>query len=363
MLSHALRPATSPRLLSSVTLLAAAAAVVVAPQGALAQATTHHDARTAATRAPADVHVAPTARPASAVTHRTVTVNGLTIFYREAGPSDAPTVLLLHGFPTSSHMYRDLIPALADRYHVVAPDFPGFGQSSMPSREEFQYTFANLADVTGRFTEALGLDRYTLYVMDYGAPVGFRLALAHPERIEALVVQNGNAYEEGLREFWAPLRRYWASGSAADRDSLRGVLTLDATRWQYLHGVRDSTRVSPDSWVLDQRYLDRPGNGEIQLDLFYDYRTNVPLYPAFQEYFRRHQPPTLIVWGRNDHIFPWQGAEPYKRDLRTVEYHLLDTGHFALEEKGAEIAALMRGFLARHVGPAARGATVGNRGR
>ena len=360
MMSHALRPATSPRLLSAVALLAAAAAVVVAPRAAMAQAAPHHDVRTAAARTEAGVHVAPATRPLPAVAHRTVTVNGLTIFYREAGPSDAPTVLLLHGFPTSSHMYRDLIPALADRYHVVAPDFPGFGQSSMPSREEFRYTFANLADVTGRFTEALGLDRYTLYVMDYGAPVGYRLALAHPERVEALVVQNGNAYDEGLREFWAPLRRYWTSGSAADRDSLRGVLTLDATRWQYLHGVRDSTRVSPDGWILDQRYLDRPGNGEIQLDLFYDYRTNVPLYPAFQEYFRRHQPPTLIVWGRNDHIFPWQGAEPYKRDLRTIEYHLLDTGHFALEEKGAEIAALMRGFLARHVGPTARRAAAGD---
>lgn len=341
MTPHSLHRPAFARLLSSVALLATAAvAAAVAPRATLAQ--------------PATRSGAPSAHAATAVAHRTVTVNGLTIFYREAGPADAPTVLLLHGFPSSSHMYRDLIPALADRYHVVAPDFPGFGQSSMPGRDAFAYTFANLADVTGRFTEALGLDRYTLYVMDYGAPVGFRLALAHPERVQALVVQNGNAYEEGLREFWAPLRRYWASGSAADRDSLRGVLTLDATRWQYLHGVRDSARVSPDAWHLDQHYLDRPGNAEIQLDLFYDYRTNVPLYPAFQEYFRRHQPPTLVVWGRNDHIFPWQGAEPYQRDLRTVEYHLLDTGHFALEEKGAEIAALMRGFLARHVKPEAR---------
>ena len=288
---------------------------------------------------------------APAVTHRTIEVGGLRIFYREAGPKGAPAVVLLHGFPSSSHMYRDLIPALADRYHVIAPDFPGFGRSSMPSREEFAYTFANLARVTDGLVQALGLHRYTLYVMDYGAPVGYRLALEHPERVQALIVQNGNAYEEGLREFWAPLRRYWASGSAADRDSLRASFTLAATKWQYTHGVGDTTRVSPDAWELDHRYLERPGNHEIQLDLFYDYRTNVELYPAFQAFLRRHQPPTLIVWGKNDVIFPWQGAEPYRRDLKTLEYHLLDTGHFALEEKGAEIARLIRGFLARHVDP------------
>jgi pimeloyl-ACP methyl ester carboxylesterase len=292
--------------------------------------------------------------PVPVITHRTVMIGGLRVFYREAGPSGAPTVLLLHGFPSSSHMYRNLIPALADRYHVVAPDFPGFGRSSMPSRETFAYTFANLADITDQFTQALGLDRYTLYVMDYGAPVGYRLAVKHPERVEALVVQNGNAYEEGLREFWAPLKRYWASGAPADRDSLRGALTLESTRWQYTHGVKDTTRLSPDAWELDQRYLDRPDNAEIQLDLFYDYRTNVPLYPAFQEFFRRRQPPTLVVWGKNDDIFPWQGAEPYKRDLKTLEYHLLDTGHFALEDKGAEIARLMRAFLGKHVGPPTR---------
>jgi pimeloyl-ACP methyl ester carboxylesterase len=285
------------------------------------------------------------------VTHRTIAVGGLRIFYREAGPKGAPTVLLLHGFPSSSHMYRNLIPALADRYHVVAPDFPGFGRSSMPSREGFAYTFANLARVTDRFVQALGLDRYALYVMDYGAPVGYRLALERPERVQALIVQNGNAYAEGLREFWRPLKRYWASGSQADRDSLRASFTLAATKWQYTHGVRDTTRVSPDAWELDHRYLERPGNHEIQLDLFYDYRTNVELYPAFQAFFRRHQPPTLIVWGKNDEIFSWQGAEPYQRDLHTLEYHLLDTGHFALEEKGPEIAWLIRGFLARHVDP------------
>lgn len=289
---------------------------------------------------------------ATAVAYHTVTVDGVEVFYREAGPGDAPTVLLLHGFPTSSHMYRDLIPALADRYHVVAPDFPGFGRSGMPPRAQFGYTFAHLADVTDGFAQALGLARYALYVMDYGAPVGYRLALKHPERVSALVVQNGNAYAEGLGDFWAPLKRYWASGAAADRDSLRGQFTLDATKWQYLHGLptaAHSARVSPDAYTLDQHYLDRPGNAEVQLDLFYDYRTNVALYPAFQAYFRRYQPPTLVVWGKHDEIFPAQGAEPYKRDLHTLEYHLLDAGHFALETHGPEITQLMRDFLARHV--------------
>ena len=323
--------------ISAVAATALLAVAAPPPAGAQAGAQGHaHPARAA---------VVPT------VTHRTIDVGGLRIFYREAGPRDAPAVLLLHGFPSSSHMYRNLIPALADRYRVIAPDFPGFGRSSMPTREEFAYTFANLTRVTDRLVQALGLDRYTLYVMDYGAPVGYRLALEHPERVQALIVQNGNAYEEGLREFWAPLKRYWASGSKADRDSLRASFTLTATKWQYTHGVRDTTRVSPDAWELDHRYLERPGNHEIQLDLFYDYRTNVELYPAFQAFFRRHQPPTLIVWGKNDVIFPWQGAEPYRRDLNTLEYHLLDTGHFALEEKGAEIAGLIRGFLGRHVDP------------
>jgi pimeloyl-ACP methyl ester carboxylesterase len=302
----------------------------------------------------AEAGAATTATVQPAVAYRTVKVGTIDVFYREAGPKDAPTVLLLHGFPASSHMFRALIPALADRYHVVAPDLPGFGQSSMPGRETFAYTFANLTEVVDRFTQALGLERYTLYVMDYGAPVGYRLAIEHPERVQALVVQNGNAYEEGLREFWTPLKRYWASGSAADRDSLRAFLTVGATKWQYTHGVGDTTRVSPDSWMLDQQYLDRAGNKEIQLDLFYDYRTNLALYPAFQAYFRHYQPPTLVVWGKNDQIFPWQGAEPYKRDLKTVEFHLLDTGHFALEEKGSEIAQLMRRFLAKHVDRGAR---------
>jgi pimeloyl-ACP methyl ester carboxylesterase len=288
--------------------------------------------------------------------YRTTQVDGVDLFYREAGSEDAPVVVLLHGFPTSSHMFRNVLPALADRYHVIAPDYPGFGLSAMPDRTRFPYTFAKYADLMDGLLSQLGATHYALYVMDYGAPVGYRLALKHPERVTALVVQNGNAYDEGLREFWQPIRRYWASGAAADRDSLRGLLTLDATKWQYLHGLptaADSARVSPDAYTLDQRYLDRPGNAEVQLDLFYDYRTNVPLYPAFQTYFRRHQPPTLVVWGRNDQIFPAQGAEPYKRDLRTLEYHLLDAGHFALETHGPEVARLMRGFLDRHVARAA----------
>jgi pimeloyl-ACP methyl ester carboxylesterase len=308
---------------------------------------------------PAAGQDSPRTRPA--VAHQTVKVQGVDVFYREAGPRDAPHVLLLHGFPTSSHMYRNLIPALADSYHVIAPDFPGFGRSSAPGRDTFAYTFANLATVIEAFTEAVGLDRYALYVMDYGAPVGFRMAVQHPERVQALIVQNGNAYDEGLREFWGPLKRYWATGAPADRDSLRGSFTPASTRWQYLHGVRDTSRISPDTWIVDQHYLDRPGNHEIQLDLFYDYRTNVDMYPAFQAYFRRHQPPTLIVWGKNDTIFPWQGAEPYKRDLRTLEYHLLDTGHFALEERGADIAQAIRAFLPKHV-PAAQARAKAARG-
>jgi pimeloyl-ACP methyl ester carboxylesterase len=286
---------------------------------------------------------------ATTVHHRTITIDGLRIFYREAGPADAPAVLLLHGFPTSSHMFRDLIPQLADRYRVIAPDYPGFGQSSMPSVTEFDYTFDRMAQVVERFTETVGLTSYTLYVQDYGAPIGFRLAAAHPDRVDALIIQNGNAYNEGLREFWKPLKEYWSDPTLERREVLRGFLTGESTKWQYLHGVRDTTRVSPDAWTMDQSLLERPGNQEIQLAMFYDYRTNLPLYPRWQAYFREHQPPTLIVWGKNDQIFPPEGAHPYRRDLETVELHLLDTGHFALEEKGAEIAGHIRGFLAKHV--------------
>ncbi len=283
------------------------------------------------------------------VYHRTVKIGELDIFYREAGPKDAPTVLLLHGFPTSSHMFRNLIPQLGDRYHVVAPDYPGYGSSSAPPVDQFRYTFDSLADVVEKFTEVLKLDSYSLYLMDYGAPVGFRLAVRHPERVQSLIIQNGNAYDEGLKEFWDPLKAYWKDKSEKNAEPLRKLLTLEATKWQYTHGVQDAERISPDNWLIDQRLLDRPGNQEIQLALFYDYGSNPKRYPAWQAYFRKHQPPTLIVWGKNDVIFPADGAYPYKRDLKNLEFHLLDTGHFALEEKGDYIASKMRSFLAENV--------------
>ena len=281
------------------------------------------------------------------VYHRTIEIDGLDIFYREAGSRENPTILLLHGFPTSSHMFRNLIPALADRFHLVAPDYPGYGNSSMPSRSEFDYTFKSMTDIVEKLTDALDLRSYSLYLMDYGAPIGFRLALRHPQRVEALIVQNGNAYEEGLREFWDPIKAYWNDATTEHRDALRGLLTIEATQWQYTHGTRNPEVISPDNWNVDQRALDRPGNAEIQLDMFYDYRTNVTLYPQWQEYLRSYQPPTLIVWGANDPIFPAEGAHPYKRDLENLEFHLLDTGHFALEEDGRRIAQLIRSFLVR----------------
>ncbi len=282
--------------------------------------------------------------------YRTVTVEGLEIFYREAGPPDAPVVLLLHGFPTSSHMFRDLIPALSERYRVIAPDYPGFGFSSAPAVTEFDYNFDTLADVIHGFIEKLNLTKYSLYLMDYGAPVGFRLAEKHPERVQTLLIQNGNAYDEGLdNNFWTPIKNYWKDRSVENGDQLRPLLTLDATKWQYLHGVRNPEVISPDTWDHVQPLLDRPGNQEIQLALFHSYGTNPPLYPRWQQYLRDQQPPTLIVWGRNDQIFPEAGAHPYKRDLNNIEFHLLDTGHFALEEDGAEIARLIRDFLGRHV--------------
>ncbi len=296
---------------------------------------------------------APTAQKPATVTvdHKTVKVGDLEIFYREAGSKDAPTLLLLHGFPTSSQMFRNLIPALADKYHVIAPDYPGFGHSSMPARDKFTYTFDNLAKVIDGFTEKIGLKDYALYVQDYGAPVGYRLAVAHPERVTAIVVQNGNAYDEGIdNDFWKPIKEHWKDPkSDKKRDALRGLLTYEATKWQYTHGVKNLDLVSPDGPAHDQFLLDREGNKDIQLDLFLSYGSNPALYPGWQQYFRKHQPPMLIVWGKHDQIFPAAGAEPYKRDLKTLEYHLLDAGHFALESNGNEIALLMRGFLAKHV--------------
>jgi pimeloyl-ACP methyl ester carboxylesterase len=242
-------------------------------------------------------------------------------------------------------MFRNLIPALADKFHLIAPDYPGFGNSSMPTVDEFQYTFDHLAEIVDKSIERIGLEKYSIYLMDYGAPIGFRLAVKHPERIEALIVQNGNAYDEGLREFWDPLKAYWSEPNEKNKDALKKFLTVEATRWQYTHGVKNENAISPDNWLLDQLLLDRPGNKEIQLQLFYDYRSNPPLYPQWQDYFRKYQPPTLVVWGRNDFIFPQEGAIPYQRDLKNIEVHLLDTGHFALEEEGELIAELISRFL------------------
>jgi pimeloyl-ACP methyl ester carboxylesterase len=288
------------------------------------------------------------ARPEFPVTHhRTAKVDGLDIFYREAGLAEAPVVVLLHGFPTSSHMFRNLIPALADRFRVIAPDYPGFGLSAMPDRKSFQYTFARYAEIVDKLLAQLGATSYALYVMDYGAPVGFRLALRHPERVTALVVQNGNAYEDGLSPFWDPIKAYWADGSADKRDALRQFMSAAVTKFQYTDGVKDVSRIDPATWLYDQPLLDRPGNAEIQLDLFYDYRTNVELYPQFQALFRDRQPPALIVWGANDQIFPAAGAKAFLRDLPDAEVHLFDTGHFALEDKADEMIPLIRDFLER----------------
>lgn len=291
-----------------------------------------------------------TRRPLTHVHHNTVEIDGLDIFYREAGPKDAPTILLLHGFPTSSHMFRHLIPALADTFHLVAPDYPGFGASSMPLVNEFEYSFDKLADVIEKFVTQLGLENYFLYVMDYGAPVGYRLATRHPEKVQGLIVQNGNAYDEGLREFWEPIKAYWEDKTSENAQVLAdNLLTLDATQWQYTNGVRKPEAIAPDNWFNDQYLLDRPGNKEIQLELFYSYGTNPPLYPQWQEYFRQYQPPTLVVWGQGDDIFPAEGAYPYQRDLNNLEFHILDTGHFALEEDLEFIATHIRDFALRTV--------------
>jgi len=274
-------------------------------------------------------------------------IDGLNIAYREAGDPANPTVLLLHGFPTSSHMFRNLIPVLAQEYHVIAPDYPGFGASDMPLAAEYEYSFANAANVVSTLLDRKGVDRYAVYLMDYGAPVGYRMFAQDPERVTAFVIQNGNAYDEGLREFWDPMRAYWDDPSVQNGDALRGFLTLDATKWQFTHGVSDPSVISPDNYWHVQYLLDRPGNQEVQLEMFLDYATNVAEYPKWQALFREHQPPALLVWGANDHIFPPEGAHPYKADLTDLEFHLLDTGHFALEDKGDEIAAEMLDFLGR----------------
>ena len=279
------------------------------------------------------------------VSFRKVDVDGFNIFCREAGPRDAPALLLLHGFPSASHMFRDLIPQLADRFRVIAPDLPGFGQSDMPDRGEFTYTFDNIARVIDRFTEVVGLGRFAIYVFDYGAPTGFRLATWHPERVAAIISQNGNAYAEGLSDGWKPIRAYWEDPSQANRDALRAFLAPETTVWQYTHGVADPAAVSPDGYSLDNFYLTRPGADEVQLDLFANYKSNVALYPEFQAYFRTHKPPFLAVWGRNDPFFLPAGAEAFKRDIPDATVRFFDTGHFALETHTSEIAAAIRDVL------------------
>lgn len=307
------------------------------------------------------------------VSYRTISVDDVEIFYREAGDRSDPTILLLHGFPTSSHMFRELIPALADEYHVIAPDYPGYGFSSMPAIDAFDYSFENIASLIGRVVDEIGVDRFSMYLMDYGAPIGFRIATARADRIESLIIQNGNAYQEGIdNDFWEPVKAYWKNRDAINKGldndfwknvkaaykqtsmsndaALRFLTTLGATKWQYTNGVSNVESVSPDTWGHVQPLLDRDGNQDIQLQMFHSYGTNPPLYPDWQAYLRKNQPPTLIVWGKNDEIFPTAGAEPYKRDLNDLEYHLIDTGHFALETHGHEIAELMRDFLKRKIG-------------
>jgi len=279
------------------------------------------------------------------IAYRTADVDGLTVFYREAGAADAPTLLLLHGYPSASHQFRDLIPLLADRFHIVAPDLPGFGKTDMPARSDFRYTFEHLTDVIDRWTEVLGLDRFALYVFDYGAPVGFRIAARHPGRITAIISQNGNAYEEGLSDAWNPVQAYWKDPSEANREAIRMLLEPQTTIWQYTHGVPDTTRVSPDGYGLDNYYLARAGNDEIQLDLFLDYASNVELYPAWQQYFRTSRPPLLAIWGRNDPFFLPAGAEAFKRDIPGADVRFLPAGHFALETHVEEVAAAIGEFL------------------
>jgi pimeloyl-ACP methyl ester carboxylesterase len=277
--------------------------------------------------------------------HKTVSVNGLNIFYREAGDVNKPTILLLHGYPTSSHMFRNLITDLSVQYHVLAPDYPGFGRSDQPLMKDFEYTFNNMASIVEGFLKELNVEKYSIYLMDYGAPIGFRIAAKYPQKVDALIIQNGNAYDEGLRDFWIPIKKYWNDYTIENGKPLEGFHSPDGLKWQYTHGVQNVEKISPDNWNVDLQHLTRKENNEIQLAMFYSYRTNVPLYPEWQQYFRDHQPPTLIVWGKNDYIFPAEGAYEYKKDLKNLEFHLLDTGHFALEEKGDEIANYILSFL------------------
>jgi pimeloyl-ACP methyl ester carboxylesterase len=281
------------------------------------------------------------------IRYRKSNVDGFNVFYREAGRADAPALLLLHGFPSAGHLFRELIPMLSDRFRIIAPDLPGFGQSDMPPRDKFSYTFAKLAEVIERFTEVIGLARFAIYVFDYGAPTGFRMALRHPERITAIISQNGNAYEEGLSEGWNPIRAYWQDPSKANRAALRAFLSPETTVWQYTHGVADTSLVSPDGYSLDNFYLARPGADEVQLDLFGDYKSNVAMYPEFQAYFRKYKPPLLAAWGKNDPFFLPPGAEAFKRDIPGAEVRFFDTGHFALETHCEEIATAIREFLPR----------------
>lgn len=285
----------------------------------------------------------------ASVKYQSININGVNIFYREAGSQQNPTLVLLHGFPTSSHMFRNLISELSNEFHLIAPDYPGFGNSEQPDIQSFEYSFDNLSHLVNSLLEELQINQYSLYVMDYGAPIGYRIAHRHPDRVQALIIQNGNAYKEGLREFWDPIKKYWKNNSHENAEPLAKFITPEGVKWQYTHGVRSEEKISPDNWNNDLIHLSRNGNPNIQLQLFYDYQSNVPLYPAWQEYFRTHQPPTLIVWGKNDYIFPSEGAYPYKKDLKNIDFHLLDTGHFALEEDGSVIAQYIRNFMNKRV--------------
>ena len=290
-----------------------------------------------------------TASAHNAVVHDTIEIDGVKIFYREAGPKNAPTLFLLHGYPTSSHMFRNLMRDLADKYHTLAPDYPGFGRSEQPPMAEFAYTFDHMAELMEKFLKAKGVDKFSLYLMDYGAPIGYRIAVKHPKRIQGLIIQNGCAYEEGLLEFWDPIRKYWKDRTAENGKALEGFHSPEGLKWQYTHGTGSRQNyVSPDNWEIDLRHLTRPENNEIQLAMFYDYQNNVPLYPSFQAYFRKQQPPTLIVYGKNDHIFPEAGAYAYKKDLKNIDFNLYDAGHFALETHGKEIADKIREFLVKN---------------